>query len=180
MRQRLLVVVDYQNDFVIGPLGFPEAKALDGRIVEIIAATRRAGGDVAFTLDSHCDDYATTSEGRHSPIPHCLSGSEGEQLYGNTAFARLPQDYAFTKHQFTCNDLCAWLRDHPYEQVVLVGLVSYQCVLSNAVAAKAVLPESDICVDAACTAGEDPVLHRKALDVMQALHISVINRPGFQ
>ena len=58
----------------------------------------------------------------------------------------------------------------------LVGLVSYICVLSNAVMVKAALPEAEISVDAACTSGPDPELHQKALDLLETLQIAVTNR----
>ena len=41
---------------------------------------------------------------------------------------------------------------------------------------KAALPEAEIIVDASCTAGPDPALHAKGLDVMEALQITVLNR----
>ena len=46
--KRLLVVVDYQNDFVDGALGFPGAEALDGPIAEKVAAYRAAGDMIAY------------------------------------------------------------------------------------------------------------------------------------
>ena len=61
-------------------------------------------------------------------------------------------------------------------EVELAGLVSYLCVLSNAIMVKAALPEAEIIVDASCTAGPDPALHAKGLDVMEALQITVLNR----
>ncbi len=74
--KRLLLVVDYQKDFVDGALGFPGAEALDGPIAAKIAACRAAGDDVAFTLDTHGPDYLDTQEGRKLPVPHCLLNSE--------------------------------------------------------------------------------------------------------
>ena len=38
------------------------------------------------------------------------------------------------------------------------------------------VPEAEIVVDASCTAGPDPDLHAKGLDVMEALQITVLNR----
>ena len=32
MKKKLLIVVDYQNDFVSGSLGFPEAEALEPKL----------------------------------------------------------------------------------------------------------------------------------------------------
>ena len=57
-----------------------------------------------------------------------------------------------------------------------MGLVSNICVLSNAVLAKTACPEVPIIVDAACTASFDPKLHEEALDVLEGLHVQVINR----
>ena len=48
----MLLVVDYQNDFVDGALGFPGAERLEKPIAEKIAAYRAAGDDVAFTFDT--------------------------------------------------------------------------------------------------------------------------------
>ena len=50
--KKLLIVVDYQCDFVNGPLGFPEAVALDDIISNKIAELRADGGDIAFTMGS--------------------------------------------------------------------------------------------------------------------------------
>ena len=38
------------------------------------------------------------------------------------------------------------------------------------------LPEAEIIIDAACTAGPDAALHEKALDLMEALQMTIINR----
>ena len=135
-----------------------------------------AGDDVAFTLDTHGENYLTTQEGKHLPVPHCLRGSEGWTLYGETGKSRRQADPALEKPAFPSLELGTWLREKGYDRVELVGLVSYICVLSNAVIAKAALPEAEIVVDAACTAGPDLTLHEKALDLMETLQIAVTNR----
>lgn len=173
----LLLVIDYQKDFVDGSLGFPGAEALDGPIAQKIAAYRAAGDDVAFTLDTHGEDYPATQEGRRLPVPHCLRGSEGWELYGKTAQARREGDLTLEKPAFPSLELGNLLREKGYDRVELVGLVSYICVVSNAIIAKAALPEAEIILDAACTAGPDRALHEKALDLMeQGLQITVTNR----
>lgn len=174
--KKLLLVVDYQKDFVDGALGFPGAEALDGPIAEKIAAYRAAGGDVTFTMDTHRANYLDTQEGRKLPVPHCLVDSEGWALYGRTGQAREPWDVVIQKGGFPSLELGDWLENWEYDQVELVGLVSYMCVISNAVVAKAALPEAEIIIDAACTAGPDAALHAKALDLMEALQMTVINR----
>ena len=55
--KKLLIVIDYQKDFVDGTLGFPGAETLDDPIAQKIASYRSSGGDVAFTLGTHGKDY---------------------------------------------------------------------------------------------------------------------------
>ena len=162
--KKLLIVVDYQKDFVDGP------------IAERIAAYRAAGNDVVFTYDTHGGDYLRTQEGRKLPTPHCLEGSEGRLLFGSTAAARRPLDRCILKSTFPSLELANWLKGKDYDEVELCGVVSYQCVLSNAVMVKSALPEAEVTVDAAAVAGPDRALHEKSLDLMEALQINVINR----
>ena len=73
-------------------------------------------------------------------------------------------------------ELGNWLEECEYAQVELCGLVSHICVLSNAIIAKAALPEAEIVVDANLTASNDPILHEKALDILEGLQVTVLNR----
>ena len=173
---RLLIVVDYQVDFVDGTLGFPGAEALAGPIAQRIQEYRENGDDVVFTFDTHDIDYLETQEGRKLPIAHCIRDTEGWDLYGAVAEAAREEDEFFCKPTFPSLELGQWLEECEYAQVELCGLVSHICVLSNAVMAKAALPEAEIVVDAALTASYDPVLHEKALDVLEGLQVTVLNR----
>ena len=83
--ERLLVVVDYQKDFVDGALGFAGAENLDLRIAAKIKRYHDAGDVVVFTYDTHWKNYLTTQEGRKLPVEHCICGTPGWELYGETA-----------------------------------------------------------------------------------------------
>ena len=184
--KRLLIVVDYQNDFVDGALGFEGAELLDKPIAEKISEYRAAGDVVAFTYDTHHRDYMQTQEGRNLPVPHCIEGTEGHKLYGETALMARDMDEVYYKPTFGSSELFARLSKaqaiaaslgrEPFESIELVGLVSNMCVLSNAVIARSACPNVQIIVDAACTAAPDPALNEKALDILEALQVSVINR----
>ena len=174
--KELLIVVDYQKDFVDGALGFPGAEALDGLIAARIARYRADGGDIIFTMDTHGADYASTVEGTRLPVAHCLKNTPGWQLYGQVGASLLPGDPVFEKETFPSLDLADWLRERNYGAVELCGLVSHICVLSNAVMVKAALPNAAITVDARLTASYDPALHQKALDVLEGIHVTVTNR----
>ena len=173
--EKLLIVVDYQVDFVTGALGFSGAAALEERICRKIEAFRAAGQDVIFTLDTHTPDYLQTKEGERLPVPHCVKGTPGWELAGR-ARSLAEGCVQLEKGTFGSAALLDYLRAHPYGAVELVGVVSNICVVSNAVIAKAALPEADIRVDARCTASPDPALEAKAFDVLENLHIAVDNR----
>ena len=83
--ERYLFVIDYQNDFVDGALGFPGAERLDEGIAEKIRSYEP--GHVIFTRDTHEENYLETREGKLLPVQHCLRGSSGWALYGKTAQA---------------------------------------------------------------------------------------------
>lgn len=173
---RLLIVVDYQNDFVNGSLGFSGAEKLAAPIAQRIYEYRTSGDDIVFTFDTHDPDYLNTQEGRKLPVPHCIRGTNGWELYGAVAKAAWDEDKVFRKPTFPSLELGQWLKEREYAQVELCGLVSNICVLSNAVIAKAALPEAEIIVDANLTASGDPVLHEKALDVLESIQVTVLNR----
>ena len=80
-----LFVIDYQNDFVDGALGFPGAEKLDAAIAARVRAY--GSGRVWYTQDTHFENYLETREGRHLPVPHCLRGTPGWENYGETAKA---------------------------------------------------------------------------------------------
>lgn len=169
--KKLLIVVDYQNDFVDGALGFSEAAALEEGICAKI--NEYANDDVIYTLDTHSDNYMSTQEGRNLPVPHCIKGTKGHELYGRVG-EKLSGKKFFEKNTFPSLELGKFLEGKAYDTIELCGLVSSICVISNAVIAKAACPEAQIVVDSSLTAGADLELHEKALDVMRGLQITVI------
>lgn len=174
--KKLLIIVDYQKDFVDGALGFPGAEKLEGPIADKIEKYRRGGHSVAFTFDTHGEDYLSTQEGRRLPIPHCIKGTEGWELYGGIAGMLRDGDRVFHKPAFGSAELFDWLRASDFDSVELAGLVSDICVISNAALAKAALPEAEVIVDARCTATADQEKNQKALDMMSGMQISVVNK----
>ena len=62
------------------------------------------------------------------------------------------------------------------DSVEIVGLCTDICVISNAMLAKAQLPEVPVTVDASCCAGVTPESHEMALSAMEMCQIDIINR----
>ncbi len=173
--KRILIVVDYQNDFVDGALGFPGAELLDEGISRKICEYQDRGDHVVYTLDTHQENYLATEEGHNLPVEHCLFGSNGHAIYGKTGLLSKGGRF-FYKDTFGSRELLSFLAEGAYDEVELVGLVSNICVLTNALIAKTALPNAKIIVDAACTSSFDPVLHEKAMDVLAGIQVSVIHR----
>ena len=66
-------------------------------------------------------------------------------------------------------------KEEPIEEIVLIGLCTDICVISNALVLKAFLPEVPIRVDAACCAGVSPEGHKNALEAMKMCQIGIVN-----
>jgi len=180
MKKKLLLVVDYQNDFVTGSLGFEDAVKIEDNIAAKIKQYREYGqeGQIIFTMDTHGKNYMETQEGRNLPVPHCFDGEEGWQLYGSIAGLKEEGDYVFSKPTFGSFELGDHLKGKgdEYESVELCGVVTNICVISNMVVVKAAMPEVPIIVDASCVASNDVCLEEKALDIMENLHVKVIRK----
>ncbi len=172
---KVLAVIDMQNDFISGALGTFAAQTIVPVVRRRIAEARAAGDAVVFTLDTHTSAYPQTQEGRKLPVPHCIAGTPGHRLFGETAACRQKQDMVFFKPSFGSMEMLCYLRTHPYQEIELVGVVTNICVISNAVLCKVALPEARVSVDASLCASNDEVLHEKALDVMRGLQINVTN-----
>jgi len=178
--KKCLIVVDYQNDFVNGSLGFSGAEQLEEPILTKIKAYEASGDDIIYTFDTHYDEYLETREGKGLPIKHCIQETEGHALFGKIFDHYENSDYAHAeevfKDTFGSSDLLKMLiKKDQYETIELVGLVSYICVLSNAIIAKTAQPEAEIIVDANATAGPDKELHEACLKLMHdALQIKVV------
>jgi nicotinamidase-related amidase len=173
--KKLLIVVDFQNDFVNGALGFSGAADTETGIVRKINEYRANEDEIVFTYDTHGKDYLETQEGKNLPVPHCIEGTEGHGLYGRVAGLKADEDKVFLKNTFGSGELFEYLKTADrYESIELVGLVSNICVIANGVLAKTAQPETTVIVDTACTASFDEKLHNAALDVMKGLQIEVV------
>lgn len=172
--QNLLIVVDMQNDFIDGALGTKEAVAIVPKVKEKI---RNFQGRILFTRDTHGADYMDTQEGHKLPVPHCIKGTDGWQI--SPELAPLCKEEPIDKITFGSSELGALLqkadRENPVESITLIGLCTDICVISNALLAKAFLPEARIVVDASCCAGVTPKSHRNALEAMKVCQIEVEN-----
>ena len=172
--QRLLVVVDYQNDFIDGALGFDGADLIAPRIAELINEFNARHDTVVFTFDTHDADYLNTTEGKYLPVPHCIKGSDGWKLYPKIA-ELLGSSKVFEKPGFGSKDLGHYIEQNHFDEIYLCGLVSDICVFSNAIIAKSsASPYCKIKIVRDATSSFDLAMQEKAFDVLKHLHIEII------
>lgn len=179
--KKLLVVIDYQNDFVNGALGFEKAKTLEPLIYEKINEYLENGDKVLFTYDTHNKDYLNTREGKNLPVTHCIKGTKGHNLYGRlNNFINLNNTFHYEKEGFGISPkdmikIAGEIGDDITE-IEIVGVVTNICVISNLVLFQSQYRNSEIIIDAKLCASYDEGLHEKTLDVAVGLQAKVINR----
>ena len=175
---KLLVVVDMQNDFITGSLGTKEAEAIVNNVRNKIKAYRENQDEVVYTRDTHGPNYLETMEGNNLPVVHCIEGTWGWELETHIEKTRLLGDKVFDKKTFGSTELGEYIA-HKFKEdndleVELVGLCTDICVISNALLIKSYCPEIEISVDKKCCAGVTVVSHENALEAMKMCQIKIV------
>ncbi|MFI3329959.1 MAG: cysteine hydrolase family protein [bacterium] len=173
--EKCLIVVDFQNDFVNGSLGFSDALILEDLIYNRIKEARVNKETIIFTKDTHNKNYLNTYEGTKLPVEHCIIGTTGHDLYGKIKDEVSSDDFVFNKETFPSLDLAIHLKEHNYKEIEVCGLVSNICVLSNVVMARSALPNALITVDFNLTKSFDQDMNDKCFDILKGLLIEVKN-----
>ena len=178
MNKKLLIVIDMQNDFVTGVFGTPKAQLI---VPNVINKIKNWDGFVFYTQDEHLsftdfsDDYLSIEEKTYPP--HCRYNTEGYDFIPEIKEEFNPEDkYVFDKSSFSYE----WWRDIAkgniaiFDEIVLIGVCTDICVISNALVLRSLFPEKVITVDSSCCAGTTPEAHNMALDIMKKNCINII------
>lgn len=171
--QNILIVVDMQKDFVSGKLGKKENLTIVEGIRKKVLSF---DGKVLFTRDTHHDNYLETEEGKNLPVVHCIENTCGWEIVDE--LRGLKNDGIIDKPTFGSVELGERLRELDREEkigsVTLLGLCTDICVISNAILAKAFLPDAHIVVDAALSKGVTDSSHKTALEAMKSCQIEIV------
>lgn len=177
--KKLLIVIDYQKDFVDGTLGFEKAETLEDGIYNKVKKYLENEDKVVFTYDTHFENYLETREGKNLPTPHCYINTEGHDLYGKLKeFKNMKNTFHYNKESFGMapKDILKLAEDigTDIDEIEFVGVVSNICVISNVVIFQAQYVNAQLTVDGSLCASFDDILHDKALDVIESLQVKVI------
>ena len=190
---KIIVVIDMQNDFIDGALGSPEARAIVPVMIERLKELDSSKNLLLFTKDTHQENYSETQEGKKLPVEHCIEDTNGWSInkeissfcdYGSRFMgysSNTVRKSRILKPTFGSLELADIIRDishndsYNIEEVILMGVCTDICVVSNALLLKAYCPEIPITVDASCCAGVTPESHAAALTTMKMCQVNVIN-----
>lgn len=172
---KVLVVVDMQNDFLTGTLANEEGCRIVPKLKALIEKEAAEGAMVVFTRDTHHDDYLNTQEGKLLPVEHCIKGTKGHEITPELAMYATSEN-TIDKLSFGCLELGSWIYEllgETPEEIILTGVCTDICVISNAMILKAAFPETPIRVIGSCCAGVTVESHETALKAMAASQIFV-------
>lgn len=183
MTNKIMIAVDLQEDFVDGVLGSEAAQKI---IPTAADAIRNFDGHTIFyTLDTHEQPFYNASiEGQRIPF-HCPYKEDGWflNLAIMTALGLYENNGGYIegieKDTFGSSlELVAAIRERmeekPVEEIVLLGLCTDICVISNALILRAEFPNIKITVLSDACAGTSDFNHEAALAVMRANCIDVV------
>ncbi len=173
MAEKVLLVVDMQNDFIDGTLGSQDAQKI---VQNVVAKINAWDGVIVATLDTHAENYLDTLEGKKLPVKHCIKGTDGWKLNPLVEKALNAKNATLVeKGTFGCVALGKMLREKlgTPSEIHFCGLCTDICVISNALLLRAEFPDTPMAVCADCCAGVTPDKHQAALDVMASCQIDV-------
>lgn len=170
---KVLVVIDMQNDFINGALGTNEAQALVPKVVKKI---NEFDGDIIVTQDTHHENYMDTLEGQKLPVKHCIKNEWGWEINANVkeALDKKQNVQFIEKPTFGSFNLIDKIADNIPEEIELCGLCTDICVVSNALMLRAAYPNTKIVINAELTEGVTPEKKQAALTTMKMCQIDVI------
>lgn len=173
--EKVLIVIDMQNDFIDGTLGTFQSQEI---VENVVSKTKNFDGKIFVTLDTHYQDYLKTAEGKKLPVPHCIRMTNGWLLNEKVLNALSEKNYkVIEKQSFSSTKLVNEIREIKRNEdieIEVIGLCTDICVISNVLLLKAYFPEVKIIVDASCCAGVTSETHKAALITMKSCQIEVI------
>lgn len=184
--KKITVVIDMQNDFLIGSLENSLAESIVPSVLDEI----KNADYVVYTRDTHGDNYLETQEGRNLPIPHCVKGTWGWEIVDELNPQTLVSNKVMSGKKWYIMDkptfgyVNIWngivgnfpdlILNNEGVEVTFCGTCTDICVVSNALIVKSLYPEVVVNVNADACAGLTPEKHKAALDVMASCQINII------
>ena len=170
---KILIIIDYQNDFVDGVLGFEEAKLIEGKLQKRIIEAKKNNEKIIVTLDTHSNDENTIEAKKI--IKHAIKNTKGWELHGEIRKELMDYDVTFfEKNTFGSIELAQYLKDK-YNQceIEICGIISNICVLSNLVLIQNFLPQAKIIIDPGLITTPNKELEKPLIEIFENLLVEI-------
>ena len=173
---KALIVIDMQEDFIRGTLPADGAASILPYVKNIITTFE---GCIYYTLDTHDENYLSTKEGQHLPIPHCLKHTKGWQIDESLLSAlqhkgAIPLEKQYFSSLKLTQTLLTKHQTTPFSEIHLMGICTDICVIANAFVIQAHLPEVTIYIHAQGCAGTTKESHENALKQMELCQMCIV------
>ena len=164
---KVLIVIDMQNDFITGTLANKTAAKKVKPICDYITEFK---GDIILTRDTHGADYLASQEGKFLPVEHCIAGTAGQCIHDDIlrALRGKKNHQVIDKPHFGALKWGNLIPGGLIKEIEICGTVTEICVVSNALILKAMFPEAKITIIKDLCAGLTPEGHEAAIKTMEA------------
>ncbi|MCR2038628.1 cysteine hydrolase family protein [Campylobacter helveticus] len=169
--KKVFVLVDYQNDFIDGSLGFEKAPSIKSEILKLLSEFE---GDLLITYDTHLEDYLQTREGQNLPIKHCIKGTKGWDMPSEFAPFLSKAKKIFHKNTFGSIEFANFIEKSDYEEIHFCGLVSHICVFFNVILAFCAKPNAALILHKNATTSFDEALENHAFELLKSYGVKLV------
>jgi len=115
-----LLLIDYQNEYVAGPLALPDAEAAIARAVPLLAAVRASGGRVVHVAHAGRAGGPFDRDAPRGAIVEALAPIAGEAVVEKRVVSG-----------FVGTDLAGRLGDLAARPLIVAGFMTHNCVSST-------------------------------------------------
>ncbi len=168
--KKALVVVDYQNDFISGNLGFQKALSIKENILNLLKTLDFKDTHLLITYDTHSKNYSQTKEAEFFS-KHCIKGTWGHQMPDAFKEYTAKATKIFYKNSFGSLEFANFIAKSSYEELRFCGLVSHICVFHNIILAFNAKPKIKLILHQNATASFDEHLQKTAFDLLKAFGV---------
>ncbi|MBK1971322.1 cysteine hydrolase family protein [Campylobacter sp. TTU-622] len=172
--KKAFVLIDYQNDFITGSLGFEKALKIENKILNLLNNINFNDTDLLITFDTHDNDYLNSNEGKLLPIKHCIQNTLGWQMPKNLQKYIPKAKKIFYKNTFGSLELANFINKSTYKELYFCGLVSHICVFCNIILAFSAKPDAKLFLYQEASASFDVNLEESSYNLLKAYGIKII------
>lgn len=183
MSNKVLIIVDMQNDFIDGPLGSEAAKSIIPNVIKLSDEFN----NIVLTKDAHFPNYLETLEGKKLPITHCQFKTYGQEINESlishikerqnddkSLSVDIINKSTFGTFGLKYKILKAIEKSKELVEIHICGLLTDICVISIAMILRTQYPNNEIFIHKDCCVGSNEDRHNAALLVADSCQMNIV------